>query len=291
MVNGRKRSGFTLIELLVVIAIIAILAAILFPVFAQARDRARAASCLSNLKQMGTAWMMYAQDYDERFPQSNPAVSTDSTTNAHDCRTMKDRGNYGGWIGNLLMPYTKNSTIFQCPSNPTLNTVNYNTGCAGSGNNDAEFARTRWGIPYIYTSYGYNYVALSGRGMGDIAAPADQLAIWDGINAWADCNFTQAGSCGIWAQRDIPTFMYKMGIPLAAGMQDPVASGYASRANRVAPHSGTSNYLYTDGHAKSSRWDKLTWGNLAGHVIPQTAPDYTRTLITKPAATWGSGVN
>ena len=64
MLHNRK--GFTLIELLVVIAIIAILAAILFPVFAQARARARAISCISNLKQLGTASMMYAQDYDER---------------------------------------------------------------------------------------------------------------------------------------------------------------------------------------------------------------------------------
>src|SRR5437762_6356050 len=66
--NRRARSGFTLIELLVVIAIIAILAAILFPVFAQAREKARAISCLSNCKQAGLAWSMYAQDYDETTP-------------------------------------------------------------------------------------------------------------------------------------------------------------------------------------------------------------------------------
>ena len=74
--HHRKPSGFTLIELLVVIAIIAILAAILFPVFAQARERARAISCLSNLKQMGTALQMYQQDYDGHFHDANNPKAT-----------------------------------------------------------------------------------------------------------------------------------------------------------------------------------------------------------------------
>src|SRR4051795_4796651 len=68
--HSAQSRGFTLIELLVVIAIIAILAAILFPVFAQAREKARAASCLSNQKQWELAFLQYAQDYDETFPQS-----------------------------------------------------------------------------------------------------------------------------------------------------------------------------------------------------------------------------
>src|ERR1051325_9917038 len=68
--HGTSRFGFTLIELLVVIAIIAILAAILFPVFAQARESARMSSCLSNLKQIGTGTMMYIQDYDEKYPNT-----------------------------------------------------------------------------------------------------------------------------------------------------------------------------------------------------------------------------
>src|SRR5437588_9008231 len=105
----RKVIGFTLIELLVVIAIIAILAAILFPVFAQARDKARSASCLSNLKQMGTAWMLYAQDYDEMFPFSMSGDPVNSFPNNWGrCSDMKDRSHFGGWIGNLLVPYTKN---------------------------------------------------------------------------------------------------------------------------------------------------------------------------------------
>src|SRR5881398_2657875 len=119
MSNPPRRSAFTLIELLVVIAIIAILAAILFPVFAQAREKARGASCLSNLKQMGLAWMMYAQDYDEMYPTAAPG----GDSNWGRCVDMKDRGSFGGWIGNLLVPYSKNVNIFTCPSNPQLSNV------------------------------------------------------------------------------------------------------------------------------------------------------------------------
>jgi len=96
------RKGFTLIELLVVIAIIAILAAILFPVFARAREKARQASCLSNLKQLGIAARMYAQDYDEKMVPvavSGPVVG----------------GNGVWWMVNL-QPYIKNIQVLHCPS-------------------------------------------------------------------------------------------------------------------------------------------------------------------------------
>jgi prepilin-type N-terminal cleavage/methylation domain-containing protein len=96
----KRHQGFTLIELLVVIAIIAILAAILFPVFAQAREKARAATCLSNLKQVGMATRMYTQDYDEVLV---PSYLYNSTT------TWK-------WWWDLLQPYVKNMDVFVCPS-------------------------------------------------------------------------------------------------------------------------------------------------------------------------------
>src|ERR671911_538305 len=102
----RPRRGFTLIELLVVIAIIAILAAILFPVFAQAREKARSASCLSNIKQLGLTLQMYAQDYDETLPN-----------HAADTANFLDAKAPANWA-KAVSPYAKNTQIFSCPSAP-----------------------------------------------------------------------------------------------------------------------------------------------------------------------------
>src|SRR5580692_13126888 len=101
--NSRIRA-FTLIELLVVIAILAILAAILFPVFSQAREKARATSCLSNCRQLGLAITMYADDHDEAFP----------------CSCMQgmmgmNAANMQSWL-DTTQPYIKNYSIFRCPS-------------------------------------------------------------------------------------------------------------------------------------------------------------------------------
>lgn len=112
--NGLKRHAFTLIELLVVIAIIAILAAILFPVFAQARESARATSCLSNTKQIALGQMMYSQDYDEIIVPWRNCPTLAGDTFPATCAAVPSRIPYL-WT-NLLQPYLKNSQIFFCPS-------------------------------------------------------------------------------------------------------------------------------------------------------------------------------
>jgi len=106
-----KKRGFTLIELLVVIAIIAILAAILFPVFAKAREKARQSSCLSNMKQIGLGVMQYVQDYDERFPRGS-GYTAPATLIA----------NYGEWYM-TCEPYMKNTQIMHCPSSSNTNRI------------------------------------------------------------------------------------------------------------------------------------------------------------------------
>jgi prepilin-type N-terminal cleavage/methylation domain-containing protein/prepilin-type processing-associated H-X9-DG protein len=111
--NSGQSFAFTLIELLVVIAIIAILAAILFPVFAQAREKARQTACLSNTKQMGTAVLMYVQDNDEQlFFYSSATSPSQSRTGAIVPASQKNAERW--W--NLLMPYLKSNGVFACPS-------------------------------------------------------------------------------------------------------------------------------------------------------------------------------
>jgi prepilin-type N-terminal cleavage/methylation domain-containing protein/prepilin-type processing-associated H-X9-DG protein len=119
IINKGKR-GFTLIELLVVIAIIAILAAILFPVFARARENARRASCQSNLKQIALGFAQYVQDYDSRYPM----VWADNNNN------LAFASPEVGWV-DMLQPYLKSKQIFQCPSETTATaTSSYAVGYA-----------------------------------------------------------------------------------------------------------------------------------------------------------------
>lgn len=121
-----RHRGFTLIELLVVIAIIAILAAILFPVFAKAREKARQTSCLSNIKQLGLALIQYSTDHDERWPigwYSMPGYSPPNNPDKRDC--PGSGGSWPGWAPNggnemnwrgAIFPYCKSGRLFLCPT-------------------------------------------------------------------------------------------------------------------------------------------------------------------------------
>lgn len=151
----RQTSGFTLIELLVVIAIIAILAAILFPVFARARENARRASCQSNLKQIGLGFAQYIQDYDEKYPSHimttwNAGCTDTSGNGAPEWFTTANGPGRGPLWWQGLYPYTKSLQILVCPSNReskvTSSTLvapaygmniqfNKNDGCASGGGN------------------------------------------------------------------------------------------------------------------------------------------------------------
>jgi prepilin-type N-terminal cleavage/methylation domain-containing protein len=129
----RKSAAFTLIELLVVIAIIAILAAILFPVFSKAREKARQTACTTNLRQIGQAWMMYVQDYDESFPPNNsPAYPSSASSEwamragtpfpCKPCRPVSKVTNQAYDPRVFAMPYVKNDGIFKCPSDAGIPT-------------------------------------------------------------------------------------------------------------------------------------------------------------------------
>ena len=123
MSKQRKDPAFTLIELLVVIAIIAILAAILFPVFAKAREKARQSSCLNNLSQIGRAVMMYVQDWDGTYPlvhlgtPDEPNEHGHEHGHEHDHEHKHEHEEAGSWYDGI-MPYLKNKDVFKCPSDP-----------------------------------------------------------------------------------------------------------------------------------------------------------------------------
>lgn len=125
-----KNRAFTLIELLVVIAIIAILAAILFPVFAKAREKARQSACVSNVRQIGQSWMMYVQDFDESFPPNNSPAAPNSEWamrpgGAFPCKPCRPVNKVTGKAYDpreFAMAYVKNEGLYRCPSDEGIPT-------------------------------------------------------------------------------------------------------------------------------------------------------------------------
>lgn len=207
-----KERGFTLIELLVVIAIIAILAAILFPVFARARENARRSACQSNLKQIGLGMMQYTQDYDEKMPYTFSTVG----------------GGIYSWES-VVQPYVKSAQLFACPSNSkkAQNTVDQN-GNALSGEAIPKSYSTQssegghwWPMCAQIGSWG----ACVPAPLSEIQSPAQTILVWE----------TRYDHAGV-----TPNHVYQG-----------VAGSAFSEGYGLTNHLTTSNYLFCDGHVKS----------------------------------------
>ncbi|MHB8997613.1 MAG: DUF1559 family PulG-like putative transporter [Armatimonadota bacterium] len=164
-----SKRGFTLIELLVVIAIIAILAAILFPVFAKAREKARQSSCLSNVKQLSIAMLSYAQDYDEMMPRANNIVPASSTT-------LLDGTSANTTVNMLWMyqivPYIKNAQVFACPSAAVKMPASTYSQSA---------------------NYGFNDTYCGGVSLGVLQVPAETIMLVDCTYYLADWDINASG--------------------------------------------------------------------------------------------------
>ena len=275
---SRPAAGFTLIELLVVIAIIAILAAILFPVFAQAREKARQTSCLSNMKQIGLALIMYVQDYDELMPVPFPAVKG-SSPRTPDVEPFE----------NQITSYIKNKQVWHCPSDP------HNGNAANTAFWDKEddpanggtlHGRSYSGVGTINTREAKGKDQNTGMGYGDwfttppsnqgralaaIDQPSDTIAL---VEDWAaQDGDNQAGwSYGqpwgsIFQQDDTWKLPGRKAGDNGQCAPDPACilnadgspSGNASNpsAQPVKGHTDQGNYIFADGHVKS-----LTWGRV-----------------------------
>jgi prepilin-type N-terminal cleavage/methylation domain-containing protein/prepilin-type processing-associated H-X9-DG protein len=257
--SRRNRKGFTLIELLVVIAIIAILAAILFPVFARARAAARKTTGISNLKQLGLGTMMYVQDYDERFPYYN--------WGCHSCNESGNAGYGAGTAGcplgvmsagdprfvsysmaawyNSVQPYIKNTGLFQDPSDKSQWAPGY---CISFPQTVfPTYQNSTW------TSYGWNEGA-SGQPLARYNSPAHDLMWSDYIGVLVDTWDRFAWTNDLYVRRaiwnDLPWLTPDPRDGGSGATSIPVTAAQWENFKRGIRHETHVNTVFMDGHAK-----------------------------------------
>lgn len=229
--NHPRSRGFTLIELLVVIAIIAILAAILFPVFSQAREKARQASCLSNMRQVGMAISMYVSDNDA-YPMHSSPSSTRPRTRWAD----------------YIFPYVKNEKVFLCPS------ADRSVFAKPFAHNPAAF----------YGGYGYNYQYLGNARFpfsapdAMVQAPAETVVVADTQGCGFDAGIRNAGNYAI--DPPLPSRMGSRPSSPGAGFYGEggeCGGRWGCRAVPAERHQERINIAFADGHAKSLKLQQL----------------------------------
>jgi prepilin-type N-terminal cleavage/methylation domain-containing protein/prepilin-type processing-associated H-X9-DG protein len=266
----RSIKGFTLIELLVVIAIIAILAAILFPVFAQAREKARQITCASNEKQLGLAFMQYVQDNNETFPSGVP-------TNLAVTWTTYQGGE--GWAGEIY-PYVKSGGAYNCPDDPNFD----------------QPAHVPAEVPVSYC-YNLNLAPTpttgnaTGLALAQLNAPASTVILFEisnsTVNLLTDTNTGGADGVGVSGSSDGTNWVNgaawwiwfetgAMGGRQDVGFVDSISTQWidnpalqnlppadATYTDHQPTGGGMSNYLFADGHVKFVKGDHVSPGPTA----------------------------
>lgn len=233
-----KRKGFTLIELLVVIAIIAILAAILFPVFSRARESARKTACLSNVRQIGTGLMMYLQDWDECYPVASFVEAVSNW-----------RGDVSYWLSGVY-PYVKNVGVFSCPSQNSGHCI-----CFPAITRLPEFKDPN-GCPTGKVNYGYSEpisYQVPPLNISRLKDPVSTIVIADSPCEYlGDYHF-------VWTQDPRRSFLRRIAFKDNWGCGCPPSDPEAvpPDPDNHTYHMGGSNIIFADGHAKWVNWNQI----------------------------------